>query len=145
MRKDAASCVREQLEAFNAREFERFAASVSEDIRYQEFGSGLMVEGRAAFVAATTARLSAWSDVQGTILSIVDGGDQAAAEVRWVGTHDGPVPSPAGELPPTGATIELNTVVVVRAAGGVITTVNYYFNMLRVLEQIGGLSSPPDA
>jgi hypothetical protein len=32
--------------------------------------------------------------------------DQVVNECRWRGTHTGPLQSPAGEIPPTGKTVE---------------------------------------
>ncbi len=138
----AASLMGRQIEAYNARDNATFGATVAEDMDYRDHGSGMSSLGREAFVANVVAWRSVWSDVQATIVTIVDGGADVALEVRFAGTHDGPLPTPGGLIPATGRPISIETVMVAHAENGLITSLRYYYSMLSALQQIGAMPGP---
>jgi steroid delta-isomerase-like uncharacterized protein len=94
-RHDAAGCA--ALYAPNA---------ILKDPQYAE-----PLEGRDAIRKDLEDFLRGFPDLRAATHSVMESGDTFAAEGTFAGTHQGPLPTPAGEIPATGRRID------VRAAG----------------------------
>ncbi|HLI57599.1 MAG TPA: ester cyclase [Actinomycetota bacterium] len=81
--------------------------------------------------------LTAFPDLNHDVRSVleVDGG--CAAEVRFSGTHTGPLASPNGDIPPTGKPFTFDYVHVSSLEGGRIRQDHIYFDQLGFLAQLG--------
>jgi len=60
-----------------------------------------------------------------------------AAEVRFSGTHTGPLASPGGKIAPTGRPFAFDYLHVSRLAGDQIASDHIYFDQLGFLNQLG--------
>lgn len=65
--------------------------------------------GRDQIPAALIGLASAFPDIHRELLEVHALGDVVAVELRIQGTHLGPFPTPAGEIPPTGRRIDVPT------------------------------------
>lgn len=119
--------LRANIEAFNASDFEAYGSTFSEDCIYDEPGTHRRFEGRHDSVGAASGWKAAFSDVEGTIESIISSGNTAVAEITWRGTHDGGMETPDGPIAPTG---------------NQITVENHYFDLLTLLTQIDAVKAP---
>jgi ketosteroid isomerase-like protein len=98
-------------------------------------------EACAAFYGGWFAAFSdAHVDVEG--VHIVD--DVAVEEGTFTGTHDGTLHTPAGDIPPTGRSVEVDYIQVLRFRDGKHVAFNLMFDRLLMLEQLG-LVPPPVA
>ena len=66
-------------------------------------------------------------------------------EGTFNGTHDGVLHNPAGDLPPTGRSVSLEYIQVLRFRDGKHVSFNLMFDRLEMLEQLGLLPAPAPA
>jgi steroid delta-isomerase-like uncharacterized protein len=130
---DYASIVRENYEAFNAKDIERAAAVVLPDCRVTSVALGATLGFRDYFKNWMTA----FPDAQVEIVSIVAQGDKVIAECIGRGTHKGVLSGPAGKIPPTNKRAELRFVDVFECRNGKIASSRNYFDILSFLGQLG--------
>jgi predicted ester cyclase len=76
------------------------------------------------------------------VQSLFETDDKVAAEVRFSGTHTGPLAMPGGELPPSGKRIEMPAADFITVANGQITAWRVYIDMGTFMRQLG-LSPEP--
>lgn len=126
------------LEAFNRGDWEVFLASVTDDVVYVEAGTGRTVEGAKAYLALCQGWRMAIPDVRGTVGRSLEGDGIVAQEVTWVGTHDGPLPTPNGDIPATGRPISVEATLWVETRGDAVATVHHHLDVMALMAQIEG-------
>ena len=127
------------IDAFNQADWERFRGVLSPDTVYTETGTGRRVEGADAYVRLCQGWKVALPDVRGTIRGAIATEDQVAQEILWEGTHTGPMETPAGTLPPSGAQISVEASLWIRFHGDKAREVHHYLDVLSLLQQIGAM------
>jgi steroid delta-isomerase-like uncharacterized protein len=127
------------IDAFNEADWERFRGVLSPDTVYTETGTGRRVEGADAYVTLCQGWKVALPDVRGTIRGAIAAEDQAAQEILWEGTHTGPMETPGGTLPPSGAQISVEASLWLRFDGDKAREVHHYLDVLSLLQQIGAI------
>jgi predicted ester cyclase len=139
----AASKVREQFEkgtdAFNRHDADGFAETMAEDVRTRAPGVGEL-SGKAAVKAFYKGWIDAFPDarVEITAVQILD--DMAVEEGVFTGTHRGTLHGPAGDLPPTGRSVRVEYMQVVRYRGDRAASFHLEFDRLGLMEQLGAAS-----
>lgn len=129
--------VREWTEAVNRRDAEGFAAlyapnAILRDPMYPE-----ALEGRDAIRRDIEDFMGGFPDLHAVTRSVMESGDSYAAEATLAGTHRGALPTPAGEIAPTGKRIELNGAVFCRLDGrGRILEESRYYDLAGLLAQL---------
>ena len=131
------------IDAFNEADWERFRGVLSPDAVYTETGTGRRVEGADAYVALCQGWKVALPDVRGTIRGAIAAEDLVAQEILWEGTHTGPMETPGGTLPPSGAQISVEASLWVRFHGDKAREVHHYLDVLSLLQQIGAIPREP--
>jgi steroid delta-isomerase-like uncharacterized protein len=131
------------IDAFNEADWERFRGVLSPDAVYTETGTGRRVEGADAYVALCQGWKVALPDVRGTIRGAIAAEDLVAQEILWEGTHTGPMETPGGTLPPSGAQISVEASLWVRFHGDKAREVHHYLDVLTLLQQIGAIPREP--
>jgi hypothetical protein len=73
--------------------------------------------------------------------AVAETDDAVFAEGTWTGTHDGTIPMPDGELPPTGRTVSFRFAIAATRDpdGEQAKSVRLYFDQLEFLGQLGVL------
>ena len=79
----------------------------------------------------------AFPDLNHQVLTSLESGDLAAAEVRFSGTHTGPLASPDGDIPATGKSFSFTYTHVTKFAAGVIAADHVHFDQVTFLTQLG--------
>jgi predicted ester cyclase len=130
---DPKEVVREALAALDE-SADAFAEHVTDDA---EFVSPLgRMDGKEAireFVAGMHASFSDWKhDV-----SIEAAGDLVVIEGKWNGTHSGPMPTPQGEIPPSGIRASVPFAGIARVSGDRLASVHNYFDTAGMMAQLG--------
>jgi steroid delta-isomerase-like uncharacterized protein len=131
-------------EAFNAHDIDGFTALLTEDAVFHAPG-GMTGSGRAACVAFYGSWLTAFPDAHVEINRLHIADDVAIEEGTFTGTHQGVLPSPAGDIPPTGRPVRLDYIQVIQVRDGKHATFSLMFDRLLMLEQLGLVPEPATA
>jgi predicted ester cyclase len=105
---------------------------------------GAQGSGRQACLDFYAGWLNAFSDGRVDVHRVHFVDDIAVEEGTFSGTHDGVLPTPAGEIPATGRRVNLPYIQVLRFRDGKHASFNLSFDRLLMLEQLG-LSPAPTA
>jgi predicted ester cyclase len=140
---DAIRVVTELIETFNAADWPRFRATLDPAVTNRETGTGRHTEGADAYVTLVQGWKAVFPDVRGRIHHAVAGGDTVAVEVTWEGTHLGPLPTPAGPVPPSGRRIANEATMWFAVRGGRVHDIRHHLDMLTLLQQTGALPAAP--
>jgi steroid delta-isomerase-like uncharacterized protein len=126
------------LEAFNRADWRAFRDAITDDVVYVESGTGRRVEGADAYLALCEGWRQALPDVRGTVRRELEGDGVVAQEVAWVGTHDGPLPTPTGDIPATHRPIRVDATLWVELRGDAVCEVHHHLDVMALMAQIGG-------
>jgi ketosteroid isomerase-like protein len=143
-----AMTVREAFErgtkTFNAHDTDGFAAVLDDEVVFRAPG-GTRGEGKPACVEFYGGWLSAFPDAHVEIhdLYIID--DVAVEEGTFTGTHIGVLHGPAGDVPPTGRSVAVDYIQVLRFRDGKQISFNLMYDQLQILEQLGLIPAPAPA
>lgn len=86
--------------------------------------------------------LQAFPDLHMEIEYLVAEGDRVAARMRERATHQGPLVTPSGTIPASGAKVNFTESAIVRIADGKIAESWYEVDMMTLLTQIGAIPAP---
>jgi predicted ester cyclase len=123
------------IEAFNAADWPRYRDLVG-DATYFEAATGREASGEDLMQLVMGWR-TAFPDLKGTITSSAEAGDTVAQEIRWQGTHSGPLTTPDGELPPTGNSMTVLAALIATYEGDRLVSFRHYFDLLAILTAAG--------
>jgi steroid delta-isomerase-like uncharacterized protein len=126
---------------FNAHDIDGFAAVLADDVVFTAPG-GQRGEGKAACAAFFAGWLGAFSEAHVEVHALHLAGDVAAEEGTFTGTHDGVLHTPRGDVPPTGRSVSLDYIQVLRFRDGRHTRFHLMFDRLQMLEQLGLVPAP---
>ena len=123
-------------DTFNAHDVEGFAEVLADDVVFRAPG-GTEGKGRAACAEFYGSWMEAFPDAHVEVgdVHIID--DVAVEEGTFTGTHGGILHSPAGDIPPTGRSVMLDYIQVLRFRDGEHVSFNLLFDRLAMLEQLG--------
>jgi steroid delta-isomerase-like uncharacterized protein len=127
------------IDAFSAADWDRLQGHLSPEVRYTETGTGRQVDGAGAYVQLCQGWKEAFPDATGTVSNAVTGDDTAVLEIRWQGTHTGPLETPAGAVPASGNRIAVEASFWARYEGDRIEEIHHHLDVLALLQQIGAL------
>ena len=144
MRMTAREAFERGTETFNAHDLDAFAEVIADDVVFAAPG-GLHGQGKAACVEFYGSWLGAFPDAHVDVhrLHIVD--DVAVEEGTFTGTHNGVLKGPMGEVPPTGRSVRIDYIQVLRFRDGKHISMNLMFDRLSMLQQLGLIPVPPAA
>ena len=135
-----AKSVMEQLEnGFNEHDFDAMGWHADAEL----LCPAGHLQGREAIRAFVTGFWSAFPDARLTPTRMIGDGPLAAAEGVFTGSHQGALPGPDGELPPTGRRIEFRWASMVEAAGNAVMFEHLYWDQLEFMTQLGVAPTPP--
>jgi predicted ester cyclase len=79
----------------------------------------------------------AFADAQVEPVRAFSEGDLLCPQVRFRGTHTGPLRTPDGDRPPTGRTVEFPYCIVARFDHSLVVELDEYLDQLAMLQQLG--------
>ena len=129
----AKDVILKHIEAFNARDWDadpwaadaEFKAPVAE------------VSGREEIIGFFGVFQNAFPDVRLELHQILGDGSAAAAEGTLSGTHDGVLPTPNGDVAPTGRALQLRWAAIYATDGDTIKSEHLFFDQMDFLGQLG--------
>ncbi|MGI9553569.1 MAG: ester cyclase [Thermodesulfobacteriota bacterium] len=126
-----------QVEAYNERDFDKFASLVSADLIFNEMPTGRVIKGIDEFRLIWNVWTTAFPDNYGDILNAFTTDNIAVLELAWSGTHNGPLLTPEKEFPPTGNEFSNGLACqIVYVNEGKVTKINHYFDILSIMRQL---------
>lgn len=123
-------------ETFNAHDLDGFAEVLADTVTFQAPG-GMRGEGRAACAAFYGGWFQAFPDAHVEVHGLHIAGDVAVEEGTFTGTHEGVLTGPLGDIPPTGRSVRLDYIQVLRIRDGRHVSFHLMFDRLLMLEQLG--------
>ena len=135
--KSVVDLAKEQVSAYNEKDWDRARAALAPEVVYDELGTQRKVKGVDDVLAAWKGWATALPDSRATFRSELVSGNTAVLEITWTGTHKGPLQMPDREIPATGKKIELRACQVVEVANDKVKSVRHYFDMGTLLDQLG--------
>lgn len=129
--------VREFFEAWNARDWERWAAMHAEHAHHAGPDHAQPLEGRDAIVAAHSGFGNVFPDFRYHVTRIFAQDDHVCAEWTLTGTHRGPLPGPGGRIEPRAQSISIPGAFVFRVAEGQVAEYVGHVDFLGLYRQLG--------
>ena len=129
--------VRKLYERFNAGDLEGALSLLADDFVLEDPALGMRFDGPDGFREWVQPFLTAMPDASTELTLVVDGGDWVATEHTGRGTHTGPFPTPEGEIPPSGRSVELRFGEFFQLRDGKIALLRAYWDSATLFRQIG--------
>jgi steroid delta-isomerase-like uncharacterized protein len=126
---------------FNAHDLDGFAEVLADDVVFKAPG-GTHGKGKAACVAFFGSWFAAFPDARVEVQAVHILDDIAVEEGTFMGTQDGVLHGPMGDIPPTGRSVEVEYIQVLRFRDGKHVSFNLMFDQLTMLEQLGLVPTP---
>lgn len=128
---------RENVEAFNAADWDRFRSHLADECVYDEPGTQRRVEGADAIIDVNRGWHEAFPDAHGTIERAVGTDGTVTLEITWEGTQSGTLHMPTGDIPPSNRRVAVRAVQVIDIEGDRIREAHHYFDVLGMMAQLG--------
>jgi predicted ester cyclase len=126
---------------FNAHDIKGFAEVLADDVVFQAPG-GLRGEGKTACTEFFASWFSAFPDAHVDVHDVHVADNVVVEEGTFTGTHNGVLRGPAGDVAPTGRTVKVSYLQVLKFRGGKHISFNLMFDRLAMLEQLGLIPGP---
>lgn len=133
---DLESSVRKFYERFSAGDLDGASSVFHEDVVTVEPALG-RAESLAEWRAYGEAFRRACPDARMAVASLMESGDTVAVEATFSGTFTGPLSSPQGEIPPTGAAFELDFADFFRFRDGRVAEHHVYYDQVAFMGALG--------
>lgn len=137
-----ARLARDLYDAFNTMEYDRCLAMSTDDVEVVLIPTNQTFHGKEGFRQFMMVWKNATPDGTVTVLNQVATDESVVNECTYHATHTGPLLSPAGEIPPTGKTLDLRFCEVWSVRGGKLASIHNYQDMATLLQQIGMMPGP---
>jgi steroid delta-isomerase-like uncharacterized protein len=123
--------------AFNENDWDRVRETLTEDFVYDEVCTNRVAKGVDNVIELWKGWRVAFPDIRGTITNAVSGDGKVVKELRWRGTHTGPLPLPDGEISATGKSIDIRSCEVWTIEDGKGKIQVHYIDMMTLMQQLG--------
>jgi predicted ester cyclase len=130
---DPGAVVRRHIEAFNARDRDAEPWSGTAEL----VAPGAAIRGREQVLVFLSVFQEAFPDGRLELKQLLVDGDTAAGEGVFVGSHEGVLRTPAGEVAATGRRVDLRWAALYRAEGDELVSEHLFFDQLELLSQLG--------
>ncbi len=134
---DAIKVARENIEAFNASDWERVKSTLAADSIYDEVATQRRIQGADQIVDAFKGWKQAMPDAKGTVTNAISSGNMVTLEITWEGTQTGPLTGPGGTIPASGKRQVTRAAIISTIEAGRIKESHQYFDMMSMLQQLG--------
>lgn len=128
---------RKVYELFSTGRSAEVLAHATDDVVVEMIAFGQVHRGHAGFREFLGAFTSAFPDIRIETKRQVAEGDRVVAEFEAHGTHDGPLMTPMGPIPPTGRKVVFHVCEVWDLRDGKLAGLRNYQDAASILRQIG--------
>jgi len=126
--------------SFNAHDIQGFRAVLTDDVVFEAPGArGL---GKAACAEFFGSWFATFPDAHVEVNNVQFFDDMAVEEGTFTGTHHGVLSTPTGDIPPTGRSVQVDYIQVIRFRHGKHSSFHLAFDRLLMLEQLGLMPAP---
>jgi steroid delta-isomerase-like uncharacterized protein len=125
------------LDAYNARDFDRFDGVIASDAEYRNVATGDVFRGAEGMKQYQRNWATAFPESQIEVRNLVACGETVTMEYIGRGKQTGPLNTPQGTIPPTGRDVELALCDVLTVRGGKITGGRTYYDVASLMRQLG--------
>jgi steroid delta-isomerase-like uncharacterized protein len=132
-----ANLARELHQAFNDRNYDRVDELVTQDVEWENVATGETFPGPEGVKQFMRSWVDAFSDGKTEIQELHAGEDFAVNEFAGRGTHDGTLRGPAGEIPPTNQSVDVQFCEVYHIQDGKISHGRTFFDAATMMGQLG--------
>jgi steroid delta-isomerase-like uncharacterized protein len=141
---EARAVVERGIKAFNAHDLEAVARDTAADVVLEATG-GINAKGTQAAKEFNQTWLRAFPDARVEAKSIITQGSTVVVEGVFTGTHDGPLRTPMGEVPPTGKKLVGEFIQVFEIDRGLVKRNHIVYDQVDVMTQLGMAPTPAGA
>jgi len=128
---------RENVDAFNAGDWERFKATFADGAVYDEAATQRHLVGHEAIVEANRGWREAFPDARGRVERAMADDGIVTLEITWEGTQSGPLRMPGGDIAPSNRHVVVKAAEVFDVEGDKIREAHHYFDLMGLLQQVG--------
>jgi steroid delta-isomerase-like uncharacterized protein len=139
---DNAAAVRALNEAYNKRDWDGAIALTTPEVTFVNVATGQTFQGPEGVRRFLQGWAAAFPDSRVETTLVVADEQGAVMEFRGRGTQTGPLQSPAGDIPPTGRSVDVPFAQVVELQEGKIARARLYFDSMTLLQQLGVVPTP---
>jgi steroid delta-isomerase-like uncharacterized protein len=129
--------VRRLYDLWNDRDIEAALDMATDDVDITLMAFRQTLTGRDGFRRFMQRFATAFSDMKKEVTNQVASKDQVVSEFTLRGTHDGPLDTPTGEIPPTGRVVDLSVIEVIEVRGGKVAVLRNYSDTTTLMRQLG--------
>lgn len=123
--------------AYNEKNWAGCKDALTSDAVYEEVATDRRLEGTDAILPAWKGWATAFPDSKASFENTFASDDKVVLELRWRGTHSGPLNLPAGRIDPTGKKIDMRACQIIELKGGKSRAIRHYFDIATMLRQLG--------
>ena len=135
---DNAALARKIYQLFSNNQFDEVLALATEDIEVVLTPFGQTFHGHDGFSTFMQGFKGAFPDLKMTeITHQVATENEVVSEFKARGTHTGPLLTPAGEVPPTGRTVDFTVCEVWSVKNGKVASLRNYQDAASIMRQLG--------
>ena len=140
-----AATARAINEAYNAKDWDTAVSLMAPDVETVNLVTGQTFTGPDGARQFFLGWAGAFPDSLTETTTVIAEGDQVAMEFIGRGTQTGPLPSPGGDIPPTGKAVEIYFVLFLVFKNGKVARQRLYFDGAGMMRQLGVTSAPASA
>ena len=137
MSEELINAAKQPFVGYSEKDWNKVTAAVTRDIAYDEVATGRHPRGIDQVLEVWKGCATAFPDSKATFHDAVVSGNTVVTELTWNGTHTGPLPTPNGEIAPTGKSINMRAIQVHTIKDGKVASMRQYFDMATMMSQLG--------
>jgi steroid delta-isomerase-like uncharacterized protein len=137
MSENHTTVIQTLFDMFNERTFDLASTLVTEDFVLEDLAFGMTLHGPTGLLQWFQGFVTAGPDAKAQLLRTMTTGEWVATEHVGRFTQTGPLVSPAGEIPPTGRSVEVRIAEVYQIKNGKIALLRAYYDGATILRQLG--------
>jgi predicted ester cyclase len=139
---EAKDAVEQTIAAINAHDLEAAARLSAPDSVLTAPGD-MTVKGPQAIKEFNRNWITAFPDAKIETRALFAQGDQVAFQGQFVGTHDGTLKTPMGDVPATGKKVRGDFVELFEIDRGLVKKAHLMFDQVQLMTQLGMAPAPP--
>jgi steroid delta-isomerase-like uncharacterized protein len=130
---------RQLHDSFSADQFSDCLAMAADDVRINAYAFNMNFNGKQEFLGFMQGFKQAFPDMKIRYRNVISQDNKVAVEFTAAGTHTGPLQTPAGSIPPTGKSVELDVVELLEWDNGKLKSIHNYQDAGSLMRQIGAM------